>query len=44
MVGGTELFTKMFLYYLHERGWSAFDWGLQDVDVDVKGLELRPIQ
>ena len=31
-IGGTELFTKMFLYYLHERGWSRIDWGLEDVD------------
>jgi len=31
-IGGTELFTKMFLYYIHERGWSRIDWGLEDVD------------
>lgn len=31
-VGGIELFTKMFLYYLHERGWSWSDWGLEDLD------------
>ena len=31
-IGGTELFTKMFLYYLHERGWSRIDWGLEDID------------
>jgi len=31
-IGGTELFTKMFLYYLHERGWSRIDWGLEDVE------------
>ena len=37
-VGGTEVFTKMFLYYLHERGWSKWDWGLEDVDVDVAAL------
>jgi len=37
-VGGTELFTKMFLYYFHERGWASLDWGLEDVDVDVEGL------
>jgi uncharacterized membrane protein len=37
-VGGTELFTKMFLYYFHERGWAAFDWGLEDVDVDVDAI------
>jgi len=31
-VGTTELFTKMVLYYLHERGWSKVDWGLEDID------------
>ena len=31
-IGGTELFTKMFLYFLHERGWSRIDWGLEDVE------------
>ena len=44
LVGGAEVFTKMFLYYLHERGWSASDWGLEDVDVDVAALaEHRPV-
>ena len=38
-----EFFTKMILYYLHERGWSKSDWGLEDVDVDAKALELRPV-
>ncbi len=31
IVGGAEVFTKMFLYYFHERGWSSLDWGLEDV-------------
>lgn len=26
-VGGAELFTKMFLYYLHERTWYGIDFG-----------------
>jgi uncharacterized membrane protein len=38
-----EVFTKMALYYLHERGWSSLDWGLEDVDVDARALELRPV-
>jgi uncharacterized membrane protein len=41
IVGGAEVFTKMFLYYLHERGWSGSDWGLEDVDVDVDSLVGR---
>jgi len=31
-IGGIEVFTKMVLYYLHERGWSFVDWGLEDVE------------
>ena len=31
-IGITEVFTKMLLYYLHERAWSASDWGLDDPD------------
>lgn len=38
-----EVFTKMILYYLHERGWSSLDWGLEDVDVDAQALKLRPV-
>lgn len=26
-IGGIELFTKMVLYYLHERGWSRLNIG-----------------
>jgi uncharacterized membrane protein len=38
-----EVFTKMALYYLHERSWSSLDWGLEDVDVDAQALKLRPV-
>ena len=31
-IASIEVVTKMFLYYLHERGWSALDWGLEDVE------------
>ena len=31
-IGGIEVFTKMALYFLHERGWSFVDWGLEDID------------
>ena len=33
-IGATELFTKMILYYFHERAWSWSDWGLEDLPVD----------
>lgn len=28
-IGGIELVTKMVLYYLHERAWYKYDYGLQ---------------
>lgn len=28
-VGGIEVFTKMILYYLHERLWYKFDFGVE---------------
>lgn len=41
-IASIEVVTKMALYYLHERGWSALDWGLEDVDVDVEKLIENP--
>ncbi len=29
-IAGIEIVTKMILYYLHERGWSSLEWGLED--------------
>ena len=29
-IATTEVLTKMVLYYLHERAWSATSWGLSD--------------
>ena len=31
-IGIIEVFTKMILYYFHERAWSSSDWGLEDPD------------
>jgi len=31
-VGGAELFTKMFLYYLHERIWYKTEFGIKRKD------------
>ena len=42
-IASIEVITKMVLYYLHERGWASLDWGLEDVDVDVEGLDHRPV-
>lgn len=30
-VGGAELFTKMILYYLHERMWYNSDFGIKKI-------------
>ncbi len=30
-IGGVELFTKMFLYYFHERIWARSSFGLEKV-------------
>jgi uncharacterized membrane protein len=26
-IAATELFTKILLYYFHERAWAAIPWG-----------------
>ena len=26
-IGGIEVFTKMILYFFHERGWNMIKWG-----------------
>jgi len=28
-IAGIEVITKIVLYYLHERGWSTLEWGLE---------------
>lgn len=28
-IGGIEVFTKMFLYYLHERAWNRSSFGVK---------------
>ncbi|MBP50503.1 MAG: hypothetical protein CMA68_00245 [Euryarchaeota archaeon] len=30
-IAGLEVMTKMVLYYLHERGWSSFEWGQDEI-------------
>ena len=32
-IGGVELFTKMFLYYMHERTWNRIKFGRIDQSV-----------
>ncbi len=34
-IAGSEVITKMVLYYLHERAWSRFSWGFH-----AKGPEV----
>jgi uncharacterized membrane protein len=33
-IAGTEVLTKMVLYYFHERAWSAVDWGVETAPAD----------
>ena len=42
-IASIEVITKMLLYYLHERGWAALDWGLEDEGVEVKRVEVHPV-
>ncbi|HCL57139.1 MAG TPA: hypothetical protein DHW82_09065 [Spirochaetia bacterium] len=28
-IGGLEVFTKLFIYYLHERAWTKIKFGLE---------------
>ncbi|WP_374942582.1 DUF2061 domain-containing protein [Sphingomonas sp.] len=30
-IAGTEVFTKIFLFYFHERGWALIRWGHRPV-------------
>jgi uncharacterized membrane protein len=30
-IAGAEVFTKMLLYYVHERGWAHVTWGFKPV-------------
>ncbi len=36
-IGGIELFTKMLLYYLHERAWNKIKFGkAEDSDIEYQ--------
>jgi uncharacterized membrane protein len=34
-IASIEVVTKMALYYLHERGWAALDWGIDEPETIV---------
>lgn len=40
-IGGTELITKVFLYYLHDRAWLHVRWGKHQVHAPVAGPVSR---
>ena len=42
-IGVIEVFTKMILYYFHERAWSTSDWGLGDSDAAGHANRKRSI-
>jgi len=35
-ISGIELFTKVFLYYIHERVWHNIKWGRDDDSTEVQ--------
>lgn len=37
-VGGMEVLGKLLLYYLHERAWQRFSWGVMPAAVDAEAL------
>lgn len=39
-IGGTELITKIVLYYLHERAWSHIHWGFIENPIDATILKV----
>ncbi len=40
-IGGVEIFTKIFLYYLHERLWENIRWGRMLVVMRKGGRSAR---
>jgi len=38
-IASTEVFTKMVIYYLHERGWSLVNWGFLPVSPPNGGTD-----
>ena len=41
-IGGAEVVTKMTLYYLHERAWFGFNWGIQTPRKALQPIQWRP--
>ena len=39
-IATTEVITKMFLYYFHERAWSSIKWGIADPSKDGGSKEV----
>ena len=37
-IAGTEVMTKILLYYFHERVWSSIRWGAQRTEDDPAAL------
>lgn len=33
-IAGTEILTKILLYYVHERAWSSIPWGTKRIEDD----------
>jgi uncharacterized membrane protein len=40
-IAGSEVLTKMVLYYLHERAWSNFSWGMKARNAEAPTLPIE---
>ncbi|CAH0497949.1 DUF2061 domain-containing protein [Novosphingobium sp. CECT 9465] len=40
-IAGTEVITKIGLYYFHERVWSSIHWGTRRESIAVSDLPVR---
>jgi uncharacterized membrane protein len=40
-IAGSEVLTKMALYYVHERAWSNFSWGMKTRDINAPTLPIE---
>jgi len=37
-IAGTEVLTKMLLYYFHERAWSRIGWGIDKAETGERAI------
>jgi uncharacterized membrane protein len=42
VIAGSEVLTKLALYYLHERGWARIRWGMLGRVIDDRFVPIAP--